>query len=670
MFAFHGRKAGVEYSGISVARRSGRRWGASTRAVVVTMAVSIACLGLPGAAQAAPPYVPTGTLATDSLSRTVAGGWGSAAVGGAYTLSPGATASVTAAGGQFVLAPGKDAEAVLGGVKAQDAIASADFSSAVVSGGSSTSYQELRLRDSSAVAYAVRVKVTGTVGTVAITKLIGTAATNLVKQELTAPIAAGSWTSVEIQVTGTNPVAITARAWPAGTTKPDWQLSYSDAATDRATATGAVSIWGYVSIAGASTTMKTRNLSAQSVGVTKTFAHPGILLGAAQLDFVKAKIAAGAQPWTTALTYAKNAKADHGTNSGVAYSSLSWTPRPVAYIGCGSYNIPDEGCYDSINDGVAAYTQALLWYYTGNAANAQMAVKILNAWSAVLIDHKFDTSVYKNGHLVAAWNGEVYTRAAEIMRYTYTAPAGQPTFNVTQFAAMLKKAFLPHVINGWTGGGANWLLSMADATMDIGIFLDDRATFDNGVADWRAQVPAAIYMAGDENALPQLTGMPISPSGTMYSRSSITATAFKNYWYNPTKFISGLEGETLRDTNHMAMGFGAMIDGAETARLQGVDLYGAEKTRIVTAMELNTGYVYAAVKGGQNPPPNWVGTSPMNTTNGAWKITWEIGYNHYANRLGIAMPNTAKLLTDVVRPSAWRTTYFMCYETLTSYGTP
>ena len=174
---------------------------------------------------------------------------------------------------------------------------------------------------------------------------------------------------------------------------------------------------------------------------------------------------------------------------------------------------------------------------------------------------------------------------------------------------MLKKAFLPHVINGWTGGGANWVLSMADATMNIGIFNDDRATFDNGVADWRAQVPAAIYMAGDTNALPQLAGMPISPPGTIYERSTTSAATLKNYWHNPTRFISGLEGETLRDINHMAMGFGAMIDGAETARLQGVDLYGAEKNRIVTAMELNTGYIHAAVKGGQNPPPNWVGAA-------------------------------------------------------------
>jgi len=669
MFTFHGRKADVESAGIPVSRRTGRRWSVSTKAVAVVMTASIACLGLPAIAQAAPQYVPTGTLATDSLSRTVNGGWGSAAVGGAYTVSPASAASVTAAGGQFTLTPGVSAEAVLGDVKTQDAIASADFSYSLVSGSSTNTYQELRLRDTAASAYAVRLKTTGTVGAVAITKLIGTAATTMVKQDLAAPVVAGSWTSVEIQATGTNPVTITARAWPAGTAKPAWQLTYADSAADRATATGPVSIWGYVSSAGSSANVKTRNISARAVALPPTFVHPGILLGTPQLSFVKAKLAAGAQPWSTGLANLKNAKADTGANKGVAYSSLSWTPRPVAYVGCGAYHNPDEGCFDEVNDAVAAYTQALLWYYTGNNANAQLAIKILNAWSAKLIDHKFD-STYSDGHLQAAWMGQVFPRSAEIIRYTYTAPAGQPTLNVSQFSTMLKKAFLPHVINGWTGGGANWVLSMADATMNIGIFNDDRATFDNGVADWRAQVPAAIYMAGDTNALPQLAGMPISPPGTIYERSTTSAATLKNYWHNPTRFISGLEGETLRDINHMAMGFGAMIDGAETARLQGVDLYGAEKNRIVTAMELNTGYIHAAVKGGQNPPPNWVGTAPINTTNGSWKITWEIGYNHFANRLGVAMPNTAKLLTDLVRPSGWRTTLFMDYETLTSYGTP
>jgi len=26
---------------------------------------------------------------------------------------------------------------------------------------------------------------------------------------------------------------------------------------------------------------------------------------------------------------------------------------------------PDEGCTDEMDDAIAAYTQALLWYYTG-----------------------------------------------------------------------------------------------------------------------------------------------------------------------------------------------------------------------------------------------------------------------------------------------------------------
>jgi hypothetical protein len=60
----------------------------------------------------------------------------------------------------------------------------------------------------------------------------------------------------------------------------------------------------------------------------------------------------------------------------------------------------------------------------------------------------------------------------------------------------------------------------------------------------------------------------------------------------------------------------------------------------------------------------------VNTTNGAWKVTWEIGYNHYANRLGIAMPHARQLLVDVVRPSAWRSSGHLDYETLTNAGTP
>ena len=398
------------------------------------------------------------------------------------------------------------------------------------------------------------------------------------------------------------------------------------------------------------------------------FVHPGILVSKAGLDVIKAKLAGGTQPQTTALSEAQTGKADTGVNSGVAFSSLSWTPRPRAYVGCGSSHTPNEGCYDETNDASAAYTQALLWYYTGNRANAQKAIQILNAWSATLKDHKFDTSTYSDGHLQAAWAGEVFPRAAEIIRYTFTAKTGESALNVAQFSTMLRNAFLPHVINGWKGGDANWLLSMAEATINIGIFNDDRATFDKGIAAWRAQVPATIYLTSDRNSYSQLAGLPMVAPGTMYDSAKTTSTSLKNYWHNPTRWVNGLQGETCRDMNHMAMGMSAMLNAAETARIQGIDLYGEQKTRIVAAMELTSGFINAATRG-QNPPPGWTCSGKANVTSGNWKLTWEIGYNHYASRKGVSMPNTKKLIDTVVRPTRWSANLMSDYETLTHVGT-
>lgn len=117
------------------------------------------------------------------------------------------------------------------------------------------------------------------------------------------------------------------------------------------------------------------------------------------------------------------------------------------------------------------------------------------------------------------------------------------------------------------------------------------------------------------------------------------------------------------------MGLGALINGAETARLQGIDLYGEEQARIVAALELNSRYVHDAVTGGQNPPANWVCQSGEHHE---WRLESHlgIGYNHDATTLGVLMPHTRELLVDVVRPSAWRSSGHLDYEALTHAGTP
>ena len=41
------------------------------------------------------------------------------------------------------------------------------------------------------------------------------------------------------------------------------------------------------------------------------------------------------------------------------------------------------------------------------------------------------------------------------------------------------------------------MTTLAEATIAIGVFTDNRDTFDQGVAAWREKVPTTIYMPSD-----------------------------------------------------------------------------------------------------------------------------------------------------------------------------
>ena len=112
-------------------------------------------------------------------------------------------------------------------------------------------------------------------------------------------------------------------------------------------------------------------------GATKSaagFYHPGVLVNRPQLDFIKAKVAAGVEPWKSAYEAAK--ASDLG--------ALTYVPHPWKACECGPYSRPDIGCKDEQRDSEAAYTQALLWFISGNDAYAKNAVAIMNAWSSTL----------------------------------------------------------------------------------------------------------------------------------------------------------------------------------------------------------------------------------------------------------------------------------------------
>src|SRR3954467_6846360 len=100
------------------------------------------------------------------------------------------------------------------------------------------------------------------------------------------------------------------------------------------------------------------------------FYHPGGLAQRGQLEFVKAKVAAGKEPWKSAFAAAKDSE----------FGSLSYGPHPRPTVECGPYSRPDLGCKDEQRDSDAAYTQALLWAIGGDKAHADKAIEIMNAW--------------------------------------------------------------------------------------------------------------------------------------------------------------------------------------------------------------------------------------------------------------------------------------------------
>jgi hypothetical protein len=358
------------------------------------------------------------------------------------------------------------------------------------------------------------------------------------------------------------------------------------------------------------------------------FVHPGILVSRGQLDFVKAKIAAKQEPWTSELARALAGK----------YGRLPYTPHPIATMKCGNGSNPlDQGCTASRDDAVAAYTQALAWHYTGDAKYATSAIAILDAWASTLKEIVFDPKNVSsdpgqnNGPLQAAWLAESFPRSAEILRHM---GSGWGESKAIAFGKMMHDVFLPKIVDGW-GYQANWNLSMANGTIAVGVYTDDEALFQKGVARFRERVPLNVYLASDG-------AMPKAPPG--YSTQQLV-----DGWYGQSNFAGrgGHTQETCRDFSHTQMGLASTIYAAETAGHQGVDLYGEQQARIVASHE----YIAKHLNLYPSPTERTISVD-ASFCGGTIKPhdvpVWEIVYNHYAGRKGLAMPES-KVTRDRIR---------------------
>ncbi len=310
------------------------------------------------------------------------------------------------------------------------------------------------------------------------------------------------------------------------------------------------------------------------------FVHPGIAHSRAELDFIKAKVKAGEQPWRSGW---EELRAWEG-------ASLSWQTRPFAIVERGAYAKPNIGGGELQDAASAAYAHALQWHITGNEAHAKKAVEIMNAWAGTLKEIKGSDQ-----KLLAGMSGHIWANAAEIVKHTFDGWREQ---DQARFRSMLLGVYWPLMEGFRPGYNGNWDASMINSIMAIGVFCDDREKFDYAVD---------------------------------YFHNGRGKGALGNYVYP-----SGQCQETTRDQNHTQMGLGYLANACEIGYHQGLDLWGALENRLAK------GFEYSARVQLKLPVPveGKLGERGI----GRLAPIYEQVYNHYHHRRGMEMPHTKGVL--------------------------
>ena len=277
---------------------------------------------------------------------------------------------------------------------------------------------------------------------------------------------------------------------------------------------------------------------------TMTFIHPGALNNLADLDFVKAQIKTGAEPWTSVFKQVKVL----AKGSALALTFIN------------SRN--DEEADKAKNEAQKTYANALVWYFTGQGIYGDQALAGLNAWAGFQGFNAGDDQ----DKLLAGWLGALLGPAAEIMSgYSRWAEKDK-----TRVQEMFKRAFYPQLTtpSAWNG---NVDLTQIDALMNIAVFNEDEKVFKMGLDRLQKRIPAYFYLASD-GAVPAIDG---------------DGGHNDNFWSNPAQWVDGLTQETCRDNGHHAQyGMASALHAAEVAWNQGVDVYTPNTARFTAAMEL------------------------------------------------------------------------------------
>ena len=196
------------------------------------------------------PVTVTGPFALDAFTRTSTGGWGTADIGGAWTIQGAASLfSVNGGRGSMTMSgAGKGASVALGSVSSTDTDVQLQFALDKTSTGGGQ-YVSIIGRGGFTDGYRTKVRVTNTSSIeVSLTRIVAGAETELTSVSLPGvTYVPGTLYSVRMQVWGTGTTTFRAKVWKTGDPEPTaWATSKTDT-TAALQVAGGIGVVSYLS---------------------------------------------------------------------------------------------------------------------------------------------------------------------------------------------------------------------------------------------------------------------------------------------------------------------------------------------------------------------------------------------------------------------------------------
>jgi regulation of enolase protein 1 (concanavalin A-like superfamily) len=346
------------------------------------------------------------------------------------------------------------------------------------------------------------------------------------------------------------------------------------------------------------------------------FVHPGGLHTQADLDRMKAKVAAGAHPWIDDWDLLIHDPLAQNTYTAASLPNMG-TSRQRA----------DQ-------DAHAAYLNAIRWYISGDTTYANTAVNILNKYASTVDQVPSGTDI--PGLIGIAIQD--FALAGEVLRIY----PGWAASDLAKFQAMFTNYLYPVVNNFLINHNgacishywANWDAANVGALIAMGVLNDNSSWFNQGV-DYFKNGPG---------------------NGSMLNAVYYVWPGDLGQWQ-----------EAGRDQEHDQLGVGLLEYAAQVAWNQGVDLFSYMNNRLLAGAEY-TGQYNSWLNVPFSPYNNCDGVNQFYvSTNGRGRLddrpVWELLYNHYAVLEGLSAPNT-KHMAELMRPEHGSGDHFG-YGTLT-----